>query len=305
MARGDVDQNGNPIDQPDTGTPDPSQPANRATRQQVIDWYTNLLGRAPESEDIINGYVNNPGGPDAVYAAIASSPEAKAYNTKWQAANPQNAPAAPPAAAPPAGGGGGAPPSTQFPAWDKPWTPPAWDPTPNAPTFKPPEFKAPPPFSFGDFKAPTAQDALSDPGYQFRVQQGQDVLQHSAAARGVLNTGMTLKDILDYGQNSASQEYQNVFNRQANTYGMNRGNAVDTYNTNYATQYVDPYKYAYQGALDTFNPSFDAWKTNAAATERKNEFATNNSMKYWEDQYNQFLNEQRDRWGRARDVLTA
>lgn len=208
-----------------------------------------------------------------------------------------------PAPAPPPSGGADAPPDSQFPPWTTPWTPPEWEPTPDAPTFKAPEWKAPPAFSFGDFKAPTADEALTDPGYQFRTDQGRQALQRAGALKGITNTGMNLRDILDYGQNAASQEYQNVYNRDASSYQMNRSNAVDQYNTNYATQYVDPYKYTYQAALDTFNPSFDAWKTNAGNLERKNELGTNNSLKYYEDQYNAFLNEQRDRWGRARDVL--
>lgn len=63
-------------------------------------------------------------------------------------------------------------------------------------------------FSMSDFQA--------DPGYQFRMQQGQDALQRSAAARGGLMSGGTLKALSDYGQNSASQEYQNAYNRFTN-----------------------------------------------------------------------------------------
>lgn len=63
------------------------------------------------------------------------------------------------------------------------------------------------------FKAPTLEEATQDPGYQFRLQQGQQALGNSASAKGLLRTGGTLKDFLDYGQNAASQEYQNVYNR--------------------------------------------------------------------------------------------
>ncbi len=74
------------------------------------------------------------------------------------------------------------------------------------------------------FVAPTADEAKNDPGYQFRLQQGADLLQNSAAAKGALRTGNTAKGLIDYGQNAASQEYQNVYNRalagQQNTFNQ-------------------------------------------------------------------------------------
>lgn len=57
------------------------------------------------------------------------------------------------------------------------------------------------------------QDIYSDPSYQFRLQQGQDSIESSAAARGSLVSGATLKSLLNYGQESASQEYGNAYNR--------------------------------------------------------------------------------------------
>ena len=59
----------------------------------------------------------------------------------------------------------------------------------------------------------TGQDIYSDPSYQFRVQQGQDAIQSSAAAQGGLLSGATLKALQNYGQESASQEYGNAYNR--------------------------------------------------------------------------------------------
>ena len=59
----------------------------------------------------------------------------------------------------------------------------------------------------------TGQDIYSDPSYQFRLQQGQDAIQSSAAAKGGLLTGATLKALQNDGQESASQEYSNAYNR--------------------------------------------------------------------------------------------
>lgn len=59
-------------------------------------------------------------------------------------------------------------------------------------------------------------DYLADPGYQFRLTEGQNALENSAAARGGLLSGNTLKAITNYGQNAASQEFGNAYNRWNN-----------------------------------------------------------------------------------------
>jgi hypothetical protein len=63
-----------------------------------------------------------------------------------------------------------------------------------------------------DGSDPTAQ-LQSSPGYQFRYDQGMAGVQNSAAARGGLLSGGTLKAIQKYGQDFASNEYQNQWNR--------------------------------------------------------------------------------------------
>ena len=52
-----------------------------------------------------------------------------------------------------------------------------------------------------------------DPGYGFRLSEGMKALDRTAAARGGLLSGATLKGAQRYGQDLASQEYQNAFNR--------------------------------------------------------------------------------------------
>jgi hypothetical protein len=56
-------------------------------------------------------------------------------------------------------------------------------------------------------------DFQTDPGYAFRMSEGMKGLERSAAARGGLMSGGTLKGIQRFGQDLASQEYQNAFNR--------------------------------------------------------------------------------------------
>lgn len=66
-----------------------------------------------------------------------------------------------------------------------------------------------------------------DPGYDWRMQQGQDAVEASAAARGGALGGRALKELTRYGQGFASNEYQNAYNR-FNTDQTNRFNRLAT-----------------------------------------------------------------------------
>lgn len=61
-----------------------------------------------------------------------------------------------------------------------------------------------------------AADFQQDPGYNFRLQQGQKALEASAAARGGLMGGNFATALAKYGQDYASNEYQNAYNRFTN-----------------------------------------------------------------------------------------
>jgi hypothetical protein len=58
-----------------------------------------------------------------------------------------------------------------------------------------------------------AGDFTKDPGYDFRLSQGMKGVENSAAARGGLLSGRTAKALNEYGQNFASNEYNNAYNR--------------------------------------------------------------------------------------------
>ena len=67
---------------------------------------------------------------------------------------------------------------------------------------------------YGSLAKPFGQtDFQQDPGYAFRQAEGMKALERSAAARGGLLSGGTLKGIQRFGQDLASQEYGNAFNR--------------------------------------------------------------------------------------------
>lgn len=61
------------------------------------------------------------------------------------------------------------------------------------------------PFGMSQFQA--------DPGYAFRLSEGQKALERTAASRGGLISGNALKAATRYGQEAGSQEYTNAFNR--------------------------------------------------------------------------------------------
>lgn len=58
-----------------------------------------------------------------------------------------------------------------------------------------------------------AADFQADPGYQFRQTEGRRMLEGSAAGRGGLLSGSTLKALEKYSQGVASDEYGNAYNR--------------------------------------------------------------------------------------------
>ena len=78
----------------------------------------------------------------------------------------------------------------------------------------------------------------TDPGYQFRMQQGQNQINSGAAAGGTQLSGATMKALARYNQGMASNEVNNAYgrynqdrsaNQQQQQMGMN--NAMNQYNT--------------------------------------------------------------------------
>lgn len=103
-----------------------------------------------------------------------------------------------------------------------------------------PQFHAP------KFVAPTAEDVLNSPDYQSRLRSGTDALERSAAARGTLRTGGTLKDIIDYGKKFGQGEYDSSFNHSLAGFQAN-----------------------YQGAHDEFAPQLAGYQLRAQAALAK------------------------------------
>jgi len=51
------------------------------------------------------------------------------------------------------------------------------------------------------------------PGYQFRLQQGVDAIDNAASARGLLRSGRRLKELTEFGQDTAAEEFGAEFQR--------------------------------------------------------------------------------------------
>ena len=75
---------------------------------------------------------------------------------------------------------------------------------------------------------------MTDPGYEFRFNEGMRALEGGAAARGGLLSGGMVKKSIRYGQGIASNEYGNVYNRISNIAGL--GQVATSASGGYAMQ---------------------------------------------------------------------
>lgn len=118
-------------------------------------------------------------------------------------------------------------------------------------------------FSYNDFTA--------DPSYKFQQEQGVNALDMSAASRGKLLSGAQDKAIQQYGQNLASQEYGNAYNRALQTYntnaqtqlnlagmGQSATNALSGVGSNYASQAANTYQNQAAGLSNAYTQAGQA-----------------------------------------------
>lgn len=78
------------------------------------------------------------------------------------------------------------------------------------------------PFSY------TADQYHSSPGYQFALQQGLDTIQNNAAAKGMLLSPNTIKDLSTYATGVANQDYQQQYQNAYQAYTQNQANTLNT-----------------------------------------------------------------------------
>ena len=75
-----------------------------------------------------------------------------------------------------------------------------------------------------------ASDYQADPGYAFRLAEGQKALDRQAAARGGLISGGALRAAQRYGQEMGSQEFGNAYNRALTGYNADVARENQLYN---------------------------------------------------------------------------
>ncbi len=73
------------------------------------------------------------------------------------------------------------------------------------------------------------KDLQMDPGYGFRLREGEKALERMQAARGNLLSGGAIKAGQRFGQDLASQEYMNAFNRAQAQLGTRLGTLGSLY----------------------------------------------------------------------------
>lgn len=131
---------------------------------------------------------------------------------------------------------------------------------------------------------PTAAFVAPTPGTmsaagQFRLNQGLKGIERGAAARGTLLTGGLQSRLMEFGQDVASQEYDNDYRRALSTYDTNRDTEAQNFNQSRAT-YQDMLA-GYDANRDTaaqnfsqgraaFDDALTGFKTNADLTLASN-----------------------------------
>ena len=77
--------------------------------------------------------------------------------------------------------------------------------------------------SYEDFDR-SSVNLEEDPGYQFRLQEGEKAIRRAANAGSGARTGSTFKALQAHGQGLAAQEYQAAYDRALQQYATNRQN---------------------------------------------------------------------------------
>ena len=154
------------------------------------------------------------------------------------------------------------------------------------PEYQAAAWETPTPFNYG--AAPTRESIYSnlqsDPGYQFRLQQGLGAMQNAAISKGIARTGGTMKGLIDYAGNFASQEGANAFDQALRGYQTGLEGAKTAWDTNYGamrdrnlgmqTNAQDLYKSKLASAETASKNAWDYWKYMA---DRSNDW---DMMKY-------------------------
>jgi hypothetical protein len=104
----------------------------------------------------------------------------------------------------------------------------------------------------------------ADPGYQFRMSEGQNGVNNKMAASGSLLSGAALKALTRFNQDYASNEYGNSYNRARSGYESDR-NAFSADNTNEYNRLMGVQGAGQNAVNSTASAGMGANSTNASA----------------------------------------
>jgi hypothetical protein len=133
------------------------------------------------------------------------------------------------------------------------------------------------------FAAPTQAELESSAGYQSRLAAGQQARDRSAAAQGSVLSGGTQKALSRYGQDYASNEYQNLFGQNLATRGQNVGEYQQDYGNAFGA-----YQQRYGQFMDAENNQFRARQQNAGEFGQQQQAA----QQTYQNQYGQYLGDE-------------
>ena len=129
-------------------------------------------------------------------------------------------------------------------------------------TFDAPEYQSP-----DQFVAPTMAEVMERPGYKFGLEQGQIALENSAASRGILRHGNTMREMLKYGSDYATTKYDDSYKRMLGEWKTMQDEGRYAHEQSYRgtkdefTSQVDERRYAhdadYRKAIDEFTSQVD------------------------------------------------
>lgn len=104
-------------------------------------------------------------------------------------------------------------------------------------------------------------DHTTSPGYQFRFDEGMRAVENSAAARGLLGSGGTLKDLVRFGSGIAADDYNDQFNRNMAVAagGQQANTATGTFGANAARGIADLYNQQGNARASGYAGQYNAW----------------------------------------------
>jgi len=141
------------------------------------------------------------------------------------------------------------------------------------------QYEAANPGSTGDgylLKNFTNEDFVKDPGYQFRMDEGNKGINRASAARGGYDSGATLKALTKYNQDYASNEFGNAYNRDAANKSRDYGFLSGTSNS--GQQAAGALVGAGQSAANAMSNSNMATAQQVGAYQMQNAANLNNSI---------------------------